>query len=259
VARAAKHDEYWRDFLSGKYQRQMQAGRRLLGAIPTDPRCKLCHVPFGGPGGFLARRAGFGPWEKNPTVCSMCYDDLKKHAGGVEIELTFLFADVRGSTPLAEEMPTPDYGRLISRFFSTASSIITSSDGAVEKFVGDEVAALYIPGFAGNDHARKAIDAARRIVKATSTWIAVGAGVHTGRAYVGTVGDEHGVLDMQALGDAPNVTARLASAAEAGVVLVSEPAVAAAGLDVSGLEARALTLKGKTERTRVFVLRAAGA
>ncbi len=216
-------DEYWRDFLSGKYQRQMMAGRRVLGAVPTDPRCKMCNVPFGGPGGFVMRRAGFGPWEKNPTVCSMCYR------------------------------------RLISRFFRTASSIITSSDGAVEKFVGDEVAALYIPGFAGTDHARKAIDAARRIIRATSTWIPVGVGVHTGRAYVGSVGDEQGILDMQALGDAPNVTARLASAAEAGVVLVSEPAVAAAGLDVTGLEARALTLKGKTEPVRVLVLAAAGA
>jgi len=259
VATPQTPDEYWRDFLSGKFHLRTLAGRRVFGAIPTDPRCKICNVPFGGPGGFVMRRAGFGPWEKNPTVCSMCYPDLKKHTGGAEIELTFLFADVRGSTPLAEGMPAPDYGRLISRFFRTASSIITSSDGAVEKFVGDEVAALYIPGFAGTDHARKAIDAARRIIRATSTWIPVGAGVHTGRAYVGSVGDEQGVLDMQALGDAPNVTARLASAAEAGVVLVSEPAVAAAGLDATGLEGRALTLKGKTEPVRVLVLRAAGA
>lgn len=223
--------------------------------IPADPRCKLCNAPFAGPGGAALGRVGFRPWEKNPTVCSLCYRYLQRNPGGAEIDLTFLFADIRGSTPLAEKMPTAEYGRLISRFFRTASSIVTSSDGAIEKFVGDQVAALYIPGFAGPDHARKAVEAGRRIIEATKGWIQVGAGVHTGRAYVGSVGDEKGVQDMQALGDAPNTTARLASAADAGVVLVSEAAAIAAGLDVSGLEARILALKGKTELVKVHMVR----
>ena len=257
MSRPATPDDYWREFLTGETHNLTIAQRRIFRLLPSDPRCKLCNVPFRGPGGAVMGRMGFGPWEKNPTVCSMCYGDLRKYAGGAEIDLTFLFADVRGSTPLAETMPTADYGRLISRFFRTASSIVTSNDGAIEKFVGDQVAALYIPGFAGRDHARKAIEAGRRIMQETATWIPVGAGVHTGRAYVGTVGDEQGVQDMQALGDAPNVTARLAIAAKAGEVLVSDAAAAAAGLDVRGLEARAVTLKGKTESVAVHVVRGA--
>jgi adenylate cyclase len=81
----------------------------------------------------------------------------------------------------------------------------------------------------------------------------IGAGAHTGIAYVGTVGDGP-MVDFTAMGDAVNVTARLASAAGARELLVSAPAALAAGLDESGLERRRLDLKGKTELVDVVVV-----
>jgi adenylate cyclase len=82
----------------------------------------------------------------------------------------------------------------------------------------------------------------------------VGAGVHTGTVFVGVVGSDEGVTDITALGDPMNATARLASAAAAGEVLVSEDACAAAGVDFTDLELRRLHLKGRLEPLTVRVL-----
>jgi adenylate cyclase len=79
---------------------------------------------------------------------------MEKHPGGAEIELTLLFADVRGSTGLAERMPAQEFSRLVSRFYGTAARVVDGWNGLVDKFVGDEVVALFVPGFAGEDHAR---------------------------------------------------------------------------------------------------------
>jgi adenylate cyclase len=120
------------------------------------------------------------------------------------------------------------------------------------------VVGLFLPVLAGQDHAAHAIDAAADLMRATGhgtpagPWIPVGAGIHTGLAYVGTVGDT--VTDFTALGDSVNVTARLASAAGPGEILVSSTSATAAGLD-DGLELRTLTLRGRTEPLDVRVLR----
>ncbi|MGH2482830.1 MAG: adenylate/guanylate cyclase domain-containing protein, partial [Candidatus Limnocylindria bacterium] len=121
-----------------------------------------------------------------------------------------------------------------------------------------EVFAIFVPALAGELHALRAIEAGRRLLSATGNdtpdpWLSVGAGVNTGVAYVGTVG-EGDMVDMTALGDPVNVAARLASAAEAGELLVTDAAVAAAHLSDEGLEHRSLALKGKTVRTVVVVL-----
>jgi adenylate cyclase len=177
--------------------------------------------------------------------------------GGAVVELSLLFADVRGSTGLAERMPSQEYSRLISRFYGTAARAVDNWNGLVDKFVGDEVVALFIPGFAGEDHASRAVEAARELLRETGNdgaepWIPVGAGVHTGAAFVGSVG-EGDDCDFTAVGDAVNTAARLASAAAAGEVLVSRATVEASGLDSSGLETRTLTLRGRDETVDAVV------
>jgi adenylate cyclase len=134
-------------------------------------------------------------------------------------------------------------------------------DGIVDKFVGDEVVALFVPGFAGERHAERAVEAARALLEETGNrgdepWIPVGAGVHTGIACVGRVG-EGDACDFTAVGDAVNTTARLASSAGAGEILVSKAAADASMLDAEGLESRTLTLRGKDEMIETLVLAAA--
>jgi adenylate cyclase len=151
-------------------------------------------------------------------------------------------------------MRPTEFSRLMNRFFDRANRVVIDSDGVVDKLVGDQVVALYVPAV-GRDHARKAIDAARDLLRATAELMPVGAGIHTGIAYVGAVGSDSTVADFTALGDAVNVTARLASLAGAGEALISESASAAARVDLRELERRELELKGRSAPLAVRVLR----
>jgi adenylate cyclase len=258
MGKPGSHEEIWRGMLTGDL-RGLQRMRRIMGRIPSEPRCKLCAAPFGWPGNLLLRLVGFGPSTLNRRLCRGCIRSVNKLPGGAEVEISLLFADVRGSTALAEQRPAHEFSGLMARFYGAAAKVVDAHDGIVDKFVGDEVVALFVPGFAGSDHAADAVAAARELLRETGNdggepWIPIGAGVHTGVAYVGTVG-EGDARDFTALGDPVNATARLASSAAAGEILVSAAAAAAAGLDTRGLEARTLSLRGREETVETWVAR----
>jgi adenylate cyclase len=178
------------------------------------------------------------------------------------VVLTMLFADVRGSTTLAAEMSALEFSKLINRFYTVATDVLVKTDAMVDRLIGDEVVGLFIPGMAGPEHPSRAIQAAQSLLYLTGhhdpmgPWIPVGIGVHTGSAFVGVVGgSESRPTDFTALGDNVNITARLASLAGPGEILISEAAHTAANLDLENLELQQLQLKGKTEPIGVRVLR----
>ena len=150
-------------------------------------------------------------------------------------------------------MRPTEFRALMQRFFETAAHVLVAHDAMVDKFVGDEVIGIFIPALTGELHAARAIAAAQALLSTTGPWIPVGAGVQTGIAFIGTVGEGDNV-DLTAMGDPVNVTARLASAAGAGEVRVTVAAAEAARLEDAGLEHRQLALKGKSQPTEVVVL-----
>ena len=247
-------EEVWRGILMGTDPRFRKA-RALYKHLPREPRCKMCAVPFGGPVATIMRMRGRGRWSKNPKYCGMCFSIMSNQRGGAEIPCTLLFADVRGSTELAERISSREFSRLLNRFYDTAGRILIEQDGIVDKFVGDEVMAIFIPALVQERHAARAIAAAREILRAVEE-LPIGIGIQTGNAFVGSVG-EAPHTEMTALGDVVNTAARLASAAGAGEILVSREAADAAGLESSALEHRSLELKGKSAPTDVVVLTAA--
>ncbi|HSS99607.1 MAG TPA: adenylate/guanylate cyclase domain-containing protein [Terriglobales bacterium] len=180
---------------------------------------------------------------------------------GVEIEASLLFADIRGSTGLAEKSGAADYGKLINRFFSVATDIFEAENGFIEKLTGDQVSGYFVPGLAGAKHPQKAVKAGVRILKETGhgdskgPWVPVGAGLHIGPTYIGAVGNAEGVSEIAMLGDTANTAARLASAAGPGELLVSDQMAKRAELGTAGLEKRSLELKGKSEPVHVWVVR----
>jgi adenylate cyclase len=230
----------------------------LHGLLPTDPRCKICGSPFKGWGGFLMHLMGRDQSRYNPRFCQKC--QVFEHPGGAEVPLTMLFADVRGSTTLAEQMSARDFSQLINRFYQVATHVLIQSDAMVDRLMGDEAIGLYLPGFAGPDHARRAIEAAQELLRLTGhgdrrgPWLPVGIGVHTGVAFVGVVGSDESTADFTALGDNVNITARLASQAGAGEILVSDTSMAVSKGNVQNVEHRQLELKGKSESIGVHVL-----
>jgi adenylate cyclase len=251
-------EEMWAQMLTGNYPR-LHRMRRIWGALPSPPRCKLCNAPFRGPGGVLMRAIAYGPSPLNRRLCRWCIRAIEKEPGGAEIEISVLFADVRGSTALAEQMLPEEFSRLMARFYGTAAGVIDECDGIVDKFVGDSAVALFIPGFTGDDHAAHAISAARALLEHTGNdgaepWISIGAGVHTGRCFVGAVG-EGDARDFTALGDAVNTASRLTGRAGAGEILISAEAAAAGGLETTGLERRTLELRGRDQSIDAWVAR----
>lgn len=192
----------------------------------------------------------------------MCENFATDNMGGAEIDVAVLFADIRGSIGLAENQQPTAFADHLNRFYRAAADVVVKSNGFVDKLVGDEVVALYVPGFAGPRYVSEAVTAALKILKATGhgtpegPWIPVGVGVHVGRAYVGAVGDEDTKVEITALGDAVNVGARLCSMAGQGEAVISEAALRAAGELGAGIETRNLQIEGRSEPVRVGVLRA---
>jgi adenylate cyclase len=266
---AARITEIWHTYLTtGDMPDSLSAPwfskkqlRPLYLHLPAEPRCHTCYYPFSGIGGSIMRRVfGIKPSKLNPHVCNLCDNFLEQHPGGAEVQITILFADVRGSTQLAEKMAPAAFGDLMKRYFDIVTKVVYESGALVEKIAGDAVTAFFTEGFSRSNPAGDAIQTGQEILKATGhgspegPWIPVGVGIHTGLAYVGSVRSDSGGSDIGVLGDTANTGARLSSLARAGEVLVSQAAAEAAGLDRAGIEMRKLALKGRTEPVEAWVL-----
>jgi adenylate cyclase len=241
-----------------KRSRRFRRLRRLWRTIPSPPRCKMCTRPFGAPGGPIMRLVGLGPWPGNPKYCRGCFKVLYRNREGAEIECTLLFADIRGSTQLGESMSSAQFRALMDRFYETAAEVLVDHEAIVDKFVGDEVIGIFVPALTEGNHASQAINAGLDLLRATGNetdapWAPIGIGVNTGQAYVGAVGTADHV-EFTALGDAVNITARLASVAARGEILVTEAAARAGGIGIAGLERRRLDLRGRSEATHALVV-----
>ena len=239
--------------------------RPLVRHLPDNPRCRICYYPFEGIGGWLSKTLiGLEPSKMNPQVCNVCERFAERFQGGTELEVSMLFADIRGSTSLAEGIRPTEFSQKINRFYRAVTDVLFDTNAFVEKLIGDEVVGFYAPGFAGEDHAHVAVEAARKILEATGhkdpsgPWIPVGIGVHTGIAYVGSVEAAEGISDIALLGDAVNTTARLASQAGPGEAVISEATRVAAGLEPQGMQSRQFNLKGKSEVVDAWVLSVTG-
>ena len=175
-----------------------------------------------------------------------------------------LFADVRGSTAIAEHMEPAAYAALLNRFYHVATEVLVRHDAIVDKLIGDEVMALFIPGICGAEYRRQAARAAVALLDAVGyragaeVWMPIGAAVNSGVSYVGNVGGE-GTMDFTALGDTVNAASRLASVAAAGEVLLSEEVFATVADEFPAQESRTIQLRGREIPFSAQVLRRPGA
>jgi adenylate cyclase len=251
-------DDLWYWYLTGEkrstfplaYERVFERYRRIYRLFPGAPRCFECDIPLAGFANLLLRPWGSRASSFSPRFCSHCETFARSREAGAEVELSLLFADIRGSTSLAENIGTSNFKELIKRFYHVTTEVLVRHNAMVNRLMGDQVIALFVPRFAGKDHAQVAIQAAREILLATGhadpqgPWVPVGVGVHSGVAYVGVVGSKDGVNEIAVLGSAANLTAQLSSQAAAAEVLISDDAIASARFNATGLESRVLTLKG---------------
>jgi adenylate cyclase len=241
--------DQWRKWLV-EGERAGRIWRRVVRNLPSNPRCKLCLGPFSGIGGRLFRLTGFAPSRKNPRFCNGCFEAAPM--GGAEAEIGILFADVRGFTAFSEARTPPQVAAMMKRFYAVAVDVLSGQDAIIDKLVGDEVMALYIRGFTGEDYMEKMAASAEGLLQAVGygspngAWLPLGVGMDFGPAFVGNVGSGE-VKDFTALGDVVNTAARLNGAARPGEIVMSERVYAQIAGRYPAAERVELDLKGKSE------------
>ena len=94
---------------------------------------------------------GMRPSMLTPRLCNGCEKHILENEGGAEVELTLLFADIRGSTAMAEQKSAMEYKDFIQRFYKTTSQVLIEHNALVNRLMGDQVIGLFVPRFAGSE------------------------------------------------------------------------------------------------------------
>ena len=198
----------------------------------------------------------------SPDVATALVADPSQAAlGGAVIEVTSLFADLRGFTTFSEQSTPGQIVEMLNRYFDVATRAVLAENGTVVQFVGDALMALFNAPARQPDHALRAARAALtlqaevdRIAAGCPGWPRFRVGINTGEALVGNIGGE-ALRNFNAMGDAVNVAARLETSAEPGQVVIGaatrELLGACAQVDPLG----ELRVKGRSRPVSAYVLR----
>ena len=226
--------EDWEAYWRLASQRGSRAFKRVLRAMPSSPRCGFCGAPFSGFGARLAGPLGYRPSRKNPNLCAVCVELAPP--GGTTLEIGVLFADLRGFTSESESQTPQEVSAKLRRFYACAEKVFFP-EALIDKLIGDQVMALYVPalmvpaseeadpGARGHiahvmlKHTRQLLERAGYGSSAEPDF-AIGIGLDFGEAFIGNIGDT-AVHDFTAVGDVVNTASRLQSHAVGGEVLLS--------------------------------------
>ena len=216
--------------------------------------------------GRLAReevaRANYSRFMPEHVVRQMLENPDSFRLGGVNQTITVLFSDIRGFTSIAEHEKPEKIVGLLNRFFSAMAEIIFANGGTLDKYIGDNIMALFGAPDASPDDAKNAVKTAvemqKRLVPLNQeleeqgfTKIEIGIGLHTGEATVGYIGSQQR-SDYTAIGDTVNTAARLESNAQGGQILISEATAQAAGDLFPLVSHEPLTVKNRLQPINLF-------
>jgi adenylate cyclase len=229
---------------------------RMLRSLPSSPRCGICGAPFSGFGSRLLRPLGYRPSRKSPNLCATCVESAPP--GGMTTEAGVLFADIRGFTRLSEQRDPEEVSALLRRFYRSAEHVLFP-EAIIDKLIGDEVMALYLPMYGRFEEAAPMmLGHARELLAAVGYGeeggpiAEVGIGLDYGEAFVGNVG-QGSLNDFTAIGDVVNVASRLQGQAKGGEIVASARLVERLEEPPPG-ERIELELKGKAEPVPAYRL-----
>ena len=199
----------------------------------------------------------------SPDVATALLADPRQAAlGGAVVEVTAVFADLRGFTGFSERSSPEEIVSLLNRYFEVATSTILGEGGTVVQFVGDALMALFNAPVQQDDHALRAARAALTVQErieevAEEGWPRFRIGINTGPALVGNIGST-ALRNFNAMGDAVNVAARLESSAEPGQVVIGDSTCALLPDGAVTEPLGGLAVKGRNEPVVAHLLRALG-
>jgi adenylate cyclase len=211
-----------------------------------------CNAPFRGPASGTFRWLGYSPSAKNPALCARCIERAPK--GGAVVPVSVLMADVHGYTQMTERLAPKQVPEAVNRFYEASSKALLSAEALLGQIEGDLVMGLFVPGLAGREYERKAVEGAIRLQRSVD-WLRVGVGIASGEEFVGNVGGG-GFKDFTAIGDVTNVAARLTALAAPGEILMDAGTYGAVGGLHPEAQRRELELKGKSAPVEAFAIHA---
>ena len=230
----------------------------IFRALPSSPRCGICGAPFAGFGRRIVAPLGYRPSRKNPTVCGTCVEFSPP--GGMTQYIGVLFADLRGFTARFDGADPREASLLLRRFYRCAEDILFP-DAVIDKLIGDEVMALYLPDLkpdmAHDDVPPRMLDHACELLRSvgygsgSAPFVEMGIGIDVGEAFVGNIG-QRALFDFTAVGDVVNTASRLQGQAAGGEIVLSQRV--ADGLPGPAGTRGELQLKGKREPQTVYRL-----
>jgi adenylate cyclase len=153
--------------------------------------------------------------------------------GGDKRPVVIFFSDIRGFTPMSENMNPDDVAKLLTEYFTEMVEIVFEHSGSLDKFMGDAIMALWGAPIAHTDDADRAmqcaIDQLTALEKMNAKWseqgrppIKIGIGINFGEVFAGNFGSDRR-LEYTVIGDAVNTASRLCSAAGPNEILIAEP------------------------------------
>jgi adenylate cyclase len=197
-----------------------------------------------------------------PEVVEMVVANPDIRLGGINQEVTVMFADIRGFTAMSEKMEPGRVVEILNEYFTRVTDVIFDNGGTLDKYMGDAVMAVFgAPISKGNDAANavnSAVQIQRLLIElnrdaAARKWpeLRVGIGINTGTAIAGNIGSPRR-LDYTVVGDAVNTAQRLMTNANGGQVLISESTAKKLGKNFDLERLPELKVKGRNEAVPVF-------
>ncbi len=198
----------------------------------------------------------------SPEVAEMVVANPDIRLGGVNQKVTVMFADIRGFTPMSENMGPERVVEILNEYFTRVTDVIFDNGGTLDKYIGDAVMAVYGAPITKGDDAVNCVESAIQIQRllielnrdaATRQWpeLRVGIGINTGIVTAGNIGSPRRI-DYTVIGDTVNTASRLMSNAAGGQILISESTASELGEDFSMAPLPPLHLKGRTGPVSVF-------
>ncbi|TAV43947.1 adenylate/guanylate cyclase domain-containing protein (plasmid) [Rhizobium leguminosarum] len=201
-----------------------------------------------------------------PAIEAALPANSQETSPGREREIAVLFVDIRHFTTLTETRLPFDVVFLLNRYFAIIGKAVEQAGGRLDKFIGDGAMALFGLNTAPEEACRQALNAAAAIVAEIEKLAAeladelalplrIAIGIHTGPAVVGTMGYGR-VRSMTAIGDTVNVASRLETAAKEfeAAIVISEPVASLSGANLSGIESREISVRGRALPLKVYVI-----
>lgn len=212
----------------------------------------------------------FGTYLSPDMVDMLANDPSLMKLGGERKEMTFLFMDICGFTPISEHYKNNDdpegLVHLINEYLNEMTNIILSNGGTIDKYMGDCIMAFWNAPLPCPNHADMAVKSAIEIEAKTNELrekyqarglppINVGTGVNTGDCIVGNMGSESR-FDYSVIGDAVNLAARLEATAARGEYLEHKTIYSSYTMErLTDIESRPIgkiKVKGKDELIEIF-------